>query len=112
MDNSAGDVLKHSGLGVASFVISLIAGVVEFLVIILAGVLEVQGQMSETSTVAVVIRMFIMLGIFANLVGVGLGIAAVVQNKAKKLFGALGLIFNSCLVLLILGLLFIGIMVR
>jgi len=57
--------------------------------------------MSEVSAAAVVIGMFIMLGMFANLVGVGLGIAAVVQKKAKKLFGILGLIFNGCLILLI-----------
>ena len=111
MENSPNEVLKHSRLGVASFVISLITGVVEFLVIISAGVLEVEGQMSEASAAAVVIGMFIMLGMFANLVGVGLGIAAVVQKKAKKLFGVLGLIFNGCLILLILGLMIIGIMV-
>ena len=111
MENSTNDVLKHSGLGVASFVISLITGLGEFLLIISAGVLEVQGQMSETSAAAVIIGIFIILGMFVNLVGVGLGIAAVVQNKAKKLFGVLGLIFNGCLILLILGLMFIGIMV-
>jgi len=38
MENSPNEVLKHSRLGVASFVISLITGVVEFLVIISAGV--------------------------------------------------------------------------
>jgi hypothetical protein len=105
------DTLKHSGLGIASFVISLVTGLVEFLVIISAGVLEMQGQMSETSGAAVVIGMFIILGMLANLVGIGLGIAAIAQNKAKKLFGILGLIFNGCLVILILGLIFIGIMV-
>lgn len=111
MENSANDILKHSGLGVASFVISMIAGVIEFFVIISAGVLEVQGQMSDASAVVMVVGMLIMLGMFANLVGIGLGIAAVVQNKAKKLFGVLGLIFNGCLILLILGLMFIGSMV-
>jgi hypothetical protein len=111
MENNANDVLKHSRLGIASFVISLIAGFIEFLVIISAGVLEVEGQMTETSAAAVVIGMLIMLGMFSNLVGVGLGIAAVVQKNAKKLFGVLGLIFNGCLILLIIGLMLIGIMV-
>jgi hypothetical protein len=46
----------------------------------------------------------IMLGMFANFVGIGLGTAAVAQKKAKKLFGVLGLIFNGCLILLITGL--------
>ena len=111
MENSSNEVLKHSRLGVASFVISLVTFVVEVIVIVLAGVLEIEGQMSETSSAVVIVGMLIMLGMFANLVGVGLGIAAVVQKKAKKLFGILGLIFNSCLILLILGLMIIGIMV-
>jgi hypothetical protein len=111
MENDANEVMKHSGLGVASFVVSLIVGAIELITIISAAALEVQGQMTETSVSAVVIGMVILVGLFANLVGIGLGIASVAQNKAKKIFGILGLIFNGCLILLILGLMFIGMMV-
>ena len=110
MENSANNTSKHSGLGIASFIISLAGGFMEFVAITAAGILEFQGRMGESSPAAMIVGLFIIFGLFVNLAGVGLGIAAVAQNKTKKIFGVFGIIFNGGLIILILGLIFIGLM--
>jgi hypothetical protein len=101
---------KHSGLGIASFVVSLLIGASEFLLIMIAGVLEAAtpGGMDNESLIVLFIGLFVIVGLFANLAGVGLGIAGLVQRDRKKVFSALGVVFNGTVIfgltmLLILG---------
>jgi len=104
------DLLKHSGLGVASFILSIAIGVFDFLVVALAGLMEAStpGGMDEESVIAIIIGLFILGGLAANLAGMGLGIAGLAQRDRKKVFSVLGLAFNTAIVSGIIGLMVIG----
>lgn len=89
--------LKHSGLGIASFIISLISAALIFILMAIAGVLEVStpGGMSEESAGAVLIGLFLILFLIVCLVALGLGIGGLVQKERKKLFAILGTLFSG-----------------
>ena len=96
-------VTKHSGLGIASFVLAMMIGLFEFVLIVFAGIMETMtpGGMDEES----------LAGLAGNLAGVGLGIAGLVQRQRKKVFSTLGLIFNGGIIFGIIFLLILGSMV-
>ena len=102
--------LKHSGLGIASFVISLVAGVAEFLLSMVAGYIEMStpGGINADDPIAGIIGLMMIAGIFGALVGVGLGIAVLFQKDRKKVFCILGLIFNSVILIALGGLMVLG----
>jgi hypothetical protein len=101
---------KHSGMGIASFIISIVAGLSLFAIIVVAGVLEVStpGGLGEDSIAAGIIGLLIIAMIFVSMVALGLGIAGLVQKNRKKIFALLGTIFSalSCvgtLTILVIG---------
>lgn len=102
--------LKHSGLGVSTFIIGLISSVGLLITIVMAGVAEASsyGGMDPNSTTAMLIGLFMMLFLAMTLVTIGLGIAAFVQKGYKKLFPILGVCFSSVMAILIIGLMIIG----
>ena len=104
--------MKHSGLGVASFIMSIVLGVSDFAIFIFAGIVEAgtPGGMDEESVVAILIGLFIIGSVFANVAGVALGIAGVVQRDRQKVFSILGVAFNAAIILGMIGLIIIGIM--
>ena len=102
---------KHSGFGIASFIIAIIQGVTTAVVVILASVFAAKEPQSENEVALAIIGLAIFGGIFAHLVGLGLGIAGVVQKDRKKVFSILGLIFNIVAVITIALLMIIGLTV-
>jgi hypothetical protein len=103
---------KHSGIGIASFVISLIAGVGIFALFIAAGVIEASspGGMHEESAEAIIIGLGIIFLFLMELVAIGLGIGALFSSTRKKLFGILGLSFSAGVTLLAVGIMVLGVM--
>jgi cytochrome b561 len=103
-------VHKHSGMGIASFVISIVAGLIIFLLVVMAAVLTVRsgGQMNEESPEAVVIGCSMFAGMILYLIGVGLAIGGLCQRNRYKVFSVLGLIFNLAFLLGIVGLMIVG----
>jgi hypothetical protein len=96
---------KHSGLGIASFITSIVSGILIFLLIVIAGAMEVStpGGMDEKSAGAMMVGLFfVFLG--ASLVALGLGIAGLLQKDRKKIFAILGTIFSA---VTIVGMIFI-----
>lgn len=88
----------HSGLGIASFVISLGAGAVLCIVIGIAGVLDTQpGGLDEDSVAAGLLGLaMVATGLAQTLaLALGLGIAALVQAGRNKLYGVLGTVFSA-----------------
>ena len=86
----------HSGLGIASFIISLAAGAALVVLLGIAGVIESQpGGMDEESAGAIVLGLILALTALAQVLALGLGIAALVQTGRSKLFGVLGTVFAS-----------------
>ena len=102
--------VKHSGVGIASFVTSIVAGALIFLLVIIAGVLEVStpGGMDEESIAAVLIGLFLFAFLGAELVALGLGIGSLIQKDRKKTFAILGVVFSATALLITLFMLFLG----
>ena len=101
---------KHSGLGIASFISSVIAGIFLFVIFVIAGVMEAStpGGIDETSPAAVFIGLSMFGFLFVALVALGLGIAGLVQKNRIKLFALLGTIFSACSLLGTVSLILFG----
>ncbi len=101
---------SHSRMGIASLVLAILVGVLVFLIIAGAGVLKAStpGGMDEDTTLVVLIGFAVIGCLLANLVGLGLGIAGLIQLRRKKLFTLLGAIFNGLVVLVVLAVIVLG----
>lgn len=100
----------HSGMGIASFIMAIVVGISAFALIVIAGVIEMQtpGGMDEESPEAIIIGLGIFGVIGLNLLGVGLGIAGIVQPDRNKIFAYLGLAANAMVIFGICGLIGLG----
>ena len=101
---------KHSGLGITSFIFSIVAAILIFLIFIIAGVMEVStpGGIDEKSAAAVIVGLFIFAFLFLCLVALGLGIAGLMQKDRKKLYATLGTIFSTVTLVGTVSLIMIG----
>jgi hypothetical protein len=101
---------KHSGLGIASFITSVVASISLVLLVVIAGALEVSapGWIDEESVAAMVLGLFIFALLVVDIVALGLGIAGLIQKNRKKLFAILGTVFAAATILGILFLIVIG----
>ncbi len=102
---------KHSGIGITSFVISIVAAIAIFVVFVIAGILEAStpGGLDEKSAAAIITGLGIIALILVDIVALGLGIAGLFQRERIKLFAILGAVFSfatvGCtIVLIVLGL--------
>ena len=104
--------MKHSGIGIASFIISIVNGLFLFLLTAIAGIIETTtpGGMNEESPTAIVVGLLLFLGLGLNLVGTGLGIAGVMQKNHKRIFAVLGLVFNLGVIILVIAIMTIGLL--
>ena len=104
---------KHSGLGISSFVISIITGVLMFVLIVIAGVMEVStpGGIDENSASAVIVGLFIFALIAVDVVALGLGIAGLTQKDRKQISTVLGLVFSAATIVGTISLSVIGNMI-
>jgi len=101
--------LKHSGMGIASCLIALGAGLFEFIFVVIAGVMASSPQgVDENSPEAIVLGLFILGGLLAAVVGGVLGIVGATQANRNKLFAVLGLCLNGVIVVGVLGLMVLG----
>lgn len=89
---------KHSGLGIASFVISVVGGIgyLVWLALIIYIAINLEGISKELRAVATIIlgNFTFVLSIFL-LANIGIGIASLFQKNKKRIFAILGLIFSS-----------------
>jgi hypothetical protein len=106
------DVLKHSELGIASFIISLIAGIALMVIVFSAGIIEATtpGGMDESSLQAVLIGLSMYIFIGLAMVALGLGLAGLVQKGHRKIFALLGTIFSVVAIINTLLILFVGLL--
>lgn len=88
---------KHSRLGIASFITSIVSAIFIFLLIVIAGVMETSspGGIDEKSAGAMVLGLFLYAFLFASLVALGLGIGGLFQKERKKIFAILGTVFSA-----------------
>lgn len=127
MANSDSGKLKHSGLGITSFILSLVAiastiiGIIVMVSSMLSidmGTLELMkdaeyiesqllaGDSLSSNLIGVVIGAFVMLGsCFFAFLGIIFGIISLFMKQRKKMFGILGTVFNG--LLLVVGFFFL-----
>jgi len=86
----------QSGMGIASLVLSVLAGFGLILLILVAGAIEAStpGGMAEDSPAAIIIGLLLLLDMLLLLVSLGLGVASLFHANRKKLTGILGIIFS------------------
>jgi hypothetical protein len=103
--------LRHSGLGIASFITSIIAALCLFAVFGVAGYLELStpGGMSEDSPVAISIGLLLFLFLGVAFIGLCLGIAGLIEKRRRRVLAGLGTLFSaftlvSAIALVLLGL--------
>ena len=111
MQNTERVKSKHSGFGVASFIISILAGLLMFLIFVIATIIQVStpGGMDRQSIQAMLVGLSIIALLFFDIVAVVLGIVGLFQKKRKKLFAVLGIIFSSATVISMILLIIVGV---
>lgn len=103
---------KHSGLGIASFAISVLSGILIFVMFVVAGVMEssTPGGMDEESPAAIMLGLSLFAFVFLSLLAFVLGIAGLFQSNRKKVFAVLGLVFSGMVIFGTVGLILVGLM--
>ncbi|MEM6883782.1 MAG: hypothetical protein AAF571_02030 [Verrucomicrobiota bacterium] len=101
---------KHSALGIASCILSILSGIYIVSLILIAGVIGVStgGELREDSPVALLIGLFFLAWFFIQFFAFGLGIAAIFQPNTKKIFSIIGLCITVCLTLIAIGIFLLG----
>ena len=84
---------KHSGVGIGSFVISILNGVLMLILIILATVM-VEDGVSEDDAEMQVVGIFFLGSMLLAVIGGVLGIITCFQKDKKKALGIIGLVLN------------------
>ncbi|MEM6690323.1 MAG: hypothetical protein AAF664_12895 [Planctomycetota bacterium] len=105
--------LKHSSLGITSFVIAILAGIGIFALVLAAGVMEAStpGGIDDESSQAMIIGLGIIGGVALNLLGTALGIGSLFQRNRSKIFGIIGLALNLLIMIGIVSLIILGLSV-
>lgn len=87
---------RHSGIGIASFVIALLCGVASFVTIGIAGVMETSqpGGMDPESPATVLVGLAIIACGMGFALGLVLGIVGLCLPNTNRLFAGLGVGFN------------------
>jgi len=102
--------LRHSGFGIAAFVISVMASGLMLALFAVAGFLEARtpGGLDGHSLKAVAIGLGLIGLVAAELVALGLGIAGLVQRGRNRLFAVLGTVFSAAALTVVTGIVVLG----
>ena len=90
---------KHSGLGIASFVTSIVAAVFIFFLIVAAGALGMSSPDGLNRDVATLGGLLVIAFTGIAFIALGLGIGALFQRERKKIFAILGTVFSGLVIL-------------
>ena len=102
---------KHSGFGVASFVIGLVTMVLEFGAILVAGVMTASNggqELPDNDPGMMLLGAFICLGLVLHLVGGIFGIVSLTATDKKRALGGVGLALNGLCALGVIALIILG----
>jgi hypothetical protein len=104
--------LKHSEVGIASFIMAIIVAIGEVAVIATAAITIARNPRLEQNpdTAMGVLALLILGGVFVSVVGAVLGVVGLCQAKRNKLFAGLGVALNAVIVVGIVGLMCIGLL--
>ncbi|MCD4652662.1 hypothetical protein K8T06_01865 [bacterium] len=110
MDNQQSIQTKHSGIGIAAFIISIILAGGLFLLVIIAGLMEAStpGGIDEESLSAAILGLLILGTGGFQIIALVLSLVGLFQQNRKKLFPVLGTVVSSLTLLGISGLMILG----
>ncbi len=98
--------MRHSGLGISSFITGLVVATFEFVLLIVAGVIEItDGLQSDPLSLSVII-ICLFTGIGLACFSLGLSVGGFFQNNRKKVFSILGFFLNFIVVVSMATLIF------
>lgn len=101
---------RHSGPGIASFIVSLFSGAATFVLVAVAGVLGSQpGGLDDNSPVAMVLGLGIIGAAALLVLAFVLGITGILQPNRNKVFAILGTAISAMVVMCFCGLMILGI---
>ena len=109
--DTAGGVLRHSGLGIGALVIGLVAivGLVVTFVCV-AAIMASTGHISDPSSpVAILVGLAIVICMLAALIGVVIGLVGMFQRDRKKVFAHIGFGINVAIVVVVIAIIALGI---
>ena len=103
--------LPHSGLGIASLLISIAVGIAVFAIFAVVVVISIKqnGQINDKDPLIIVLSLGIVGGCGIAMVGLTLGIIGSLQSDRAALCGILGSVFNGMILLGVGCLMCIGI---
>ena len=92
---------KHSGIGIASFVMSLVFGLGMLVIMVIAAMMEAStpGGMNQESPEAMAVGLAVIGCLLMVAIGGILGVVGVLQKDRNKLFAILGLVLNGLVLL-------------
>lgn len=87
--------VKYSGLGIAAFVVSLVAGAFMLGLVVVSAMLGhyQPDSLDEDSPIAMLVGLLMFAAIVCDLCAAAMGIGSLFQRDRKKLYGVLGLVF-------------------
>ncbi|MDI6619668.1 MAG: type II CAAX endopeptidase family protein [Clostridiales bacterium] len=103
---------RHSGMGISSFAIFLVSGLIDMSCIAYLTVPSFNAIQAPNMNTTMFIANSFILTRFLNLIGLGLGIASLIQKYRKKTFPILGTVLNSFAILFSITLLLTGIIAK
>jgi hypothetical protein len=98
----------HTGLGVASLVLGVVAGIGAFVVFVAAGVLGSSDAMNRGPLLAIAVGVGMILVMMTTSFASGLAVGGLVQKDKSKVFAIVGLVINILLILSLVALMLIG----
>jgi len=113
-EQSAPTERKHSGVGIASFVLSVLSGVSLFALFGVAGYMELQspGGMSEDDPTTMLLGVALIGAGMTQFLAFILGAVGLFQANRKKIFAILGTIFSLLAILTFGGLMVLGFVIQ
>jgi hypothetical protein len=106
--------LKHSGVGIASFVLSLLSGIGLFVLFAVAGYMESQSPagMSEEDPTTMLLGVALIAAGMGQFLAFILGAVGLFQPNRKKIFAILGAVFSLLAILAFGGLMVLGFIIQ
>jgi hypothetical protein len=98
----------HSGLGVASFRLGILAGLGCITVMAVAGILGSSGAINGEPAAAMIVGLSMIVVVMTTAFAAGLAVGGLVQKEKSRVFPIIGLIINSLLILSLFGLVLVG----
>jgi hypothetical protein len=100
----------HSGLGIASVAFGVLGALAMggALGIAMYAAVANKGEVDEQSPLIMTVGFLFCAGVPLNILGIGLGIAGLVQKDRRKLFAIIGLSVNAGMLLVMGGILVLG----